>query len=185
MRLKDIVTFTAGLNPSRMDSAIPSRCIYSVLSLEEDLHQIEAASSKIETLVGVLSARSGELIVGMMKGRAAIVSGGNSGKFLTSNFAKCSFDHNVIYPWFLVYWFNESDEVTKQNHMAFGRALYSPKALSLLTITLPPYSLQVLIGDIYKNVCRRSYLLEREEQLVKALALGEINQKLKKGFKGD
>lgn len=175
MKLGNIVKLEAGINRSRINEYASDNCFYTVVSIENDLNQSEC-QERFTELNGQLMAFSGDVVVGMVAGRAAVVSMANSGKALTSNFVKCSFDKTIIDPWFLVFWFNESDEVKLQNHMNTGRALYSPSAISSLEITLPRIDLQQRIGRIYKDVCRKSYLLEREKTIWEKLVLGEIKK---------
>jgi restriction endonuclease S subunit len=180
MKLKELVKLDAGINRSRIGDPIPLSYLYTATSVEEDLSQVDGTFDSPK-LVGHVLTRTGDVIFGMANHRGAIVTAKNEGKCLTSNFAKARFDASIVDPWFLVYWFNESVEVKIQDQMNSGRALSTPSGILELEITLPPIQRQKAIGCVYKTLCRRLYLLEKEKAAWKRLALEEMNKTLNKG----
>jgi restriction endonuclease S subunit len=179
-RLVNIMTFSAGPNLSRNKEKLPEDFSYNVASIEEDLSQSGGKSPESTGAPpGGYSTLEGDLIVGMIKGKAAVVSAVNAGKYLNSNFVKCSYDSNSLDPWFFCYWLNESQEALFQRCRTFGRAIFTQSSLELLEISLPDIKTQRAVGEIYKNSMRCQYLMDEKKRQFSMMMLQIIKNQLK------
>jgi restriction endonuclease S subunit len=179
MRVGDLVTLFAGPNVTRIKKDITGMEMYSIASMDEDLAQAEGQIPAAMNSTEKYCTRVGDLVVGMIKGRASIVSPKNAGCFLSSNFVRCDYDASVLDPWFFCFWLNESEEVRRQNHQNTGRALYTPLALEMLSITLPSLPQQKQIGGIYKKMKHLEYLKDKQKSQMNELAMQLIKNSLK------
>jgi hypothetical protein len=179
-RLGNLIEFDPGPNPTRIKDKGFESLMYTTLSVEEDLAQIEGCSSSGLESPPAFFTNEGDLIIGMVKGRSSIVTSKNSGLCLNSNFAKCSFDPDALDPWYFAYWMNESEEAEFQKHIDSGRAL-SLTGLETLTITVPDIDKQRRIGLIYKKEKRLEFLIDREKTDLGKLA----NQMIRDSLKGN
>ena len=93
----------------------------------------------------------------MTRNQAGIVSIKNSGKYLNSNFIKCEFDKEKIYPWYFCYLINESTMVSKQIKKLQQGTLGCINRLTMnmiesLEFTMEEMPQQIVIGDLYRNL---------------------------------
>lgn len=155
IRLGEIVQFSLGKNLSRMD--IDSDNVYSIEDFNNDLYgkTTENSMSMNKNMAGTLSV--GDCIVSLTKSQAVIVSEYSCGKYISTNFLKCSFDKKEISPWFLCYLINEDAEVSKQIKMnkqasnGFVTKLNS-STIAELVVSLPEIELQNQIGEMYRLI---------------------------------
>lgn len=180
MKLEPHIKIYSGLNPSRAKLEWNNEDLYSVKNLEEDLGSGTKSSPDVFKDSSLdfsdYKIKKGDLVLGMGRGLASIVSGASSGKRLNSNFAKIILLDSSLDPWFLVYWFNESPEIAKQNVLSLGRALYTPSAVQKLEINPPPIDIQQEIGSLYRLQCRQSQLLDLEKEKWRVLTLEAIRR---------
>jgi restriction endonuclease S subunit len=177
-RLGNLIEFNSGPNPTRIKNKGFESLMYTALSMEEDLYQIEGAPlSNLESPPSYFT-KEGDLIIGLVKGRCSIVVRKNSELCLNSNFTKCLFRSDVLDPWFFAYWMNESEEAEFQKHIDSGKAL-SLIGLETLTITIPSIDRQRKIGLIYKKQKRLEYLADQKKSDLIRFAEQMIRNSLK------
>ena len=88
-KLEDIMLFSLGKNTSRLNT--DDIVVYTQEDFEKDLQGTKNLS--IDT----------ECIINLIKSKAAPLSEVNSKKCITANFLKCSFDTQILDPWFFCY----------------------------------------------------------------------------------
>jgi restriction endonuclease S subunit len=180
-RLANVMQFSAGPNFSRLKNKVPEESAYSAFSIEEDLCQIsEDVYRKTDAFSSDNQTKIGDLVVGMRKGKAAVVGSKNAGKFINSNFLACQYDPGILDPWFFCYWLNESEEAARQYTVAGGnRQVCTPAILELLEITLPDIETQRKIGNSYRLAKRCEYLMDQKKDEMNRLVLQLIKNQMK------
>lgn len=173
------MSFSAGPNITRIKDKFDEARMYSVACVDEDLCQIKNKNQFIQNSLQEYSTLPGDLVLGTMIGKAAVVSEINSGRLLSSNFVKCKYDEKRLDPWFFCYWINESDEARYQDHQCIGRAFNSINSLEMLSITLPDIYTQRKIGSVYKKMKRIEYLMDESKKQMEKLSLQIIKNKMK------
>lgn len=162
----ELITFSAGTNMTRLSKDIPDNSIYTLEDFDRDL-----SSSTIESfekdIIGnkgksVISS-TGDVVISMTRSQAAIVSLENGGKYLNSNFVKCAFDRNKLYPWYFCYLFNESTVINQQIKKLQQGTIgcinrLTINMISSLEFELEDITLQKIIGELYHNMLIRECL---------------------------
>lgn len=179
MKLADVIQFTAGPNASRVKEQYKDAILYTVLDLEEDLLQ-KKGESHLPFPKGASSfTKQGDLVVSMMKRRAAIVTAANEGKLLNSNFVKGLWDEELADPWYLCYWLNESEDVKRQRQQCMVLSPYTAREMGELDIQLPPLPMQQKIGQLYQKMKTIEALLEKQKDAWQTMTLQTIKNVLK------
>ena len=156
--LGELIEFTLGKNQTRiLDS---EQNLYTPDDLEHDLHSIEQ------------SVEENDCVINLIKSKAAC---------LTSNFLKCSFDVNILDPWFFCYQFNESKIVEEQiSRLHQGNTLCVKKLTmrSVSEIKIPLYDIkkQRMIGKIYRQMIAHKDLMLRQAENMENLTLAIIKK---------
>ena len=179
MKLDDILQVTAGPNASRIKNIYTEEQMYTVGNLEDDLAQIECDSFETKTIQAELLTNEDDLVVSMIRQEAAVVSRGNVGRVLNSNFVKCEFQSEQVDPWFICYWLNESDAVKREKHDKSLSRSYTAATLLDLPVTLPDIATQYEIGKSYKELKHMQYLFDRQKDEWTRLALEMMRSVLK------
>ena len=165
--LGELIEFTLGKNQTRiLDS---EQNLYTPDDLEHDLHSIEQ------------SVEENDCVINLIKSKAAPLSRKTKEKCLTSNFLKCSFDVNILDPWFFCYQFNESKIVEEQiSRLHQGNTLCVKKLTmrSVSEIKIPLYDIkkQRMIGKIYRQMIAHKDLMLRQAENMEKLTLAIIKK---------
>ena len=159
--LKDLIQFTAGKNATR----IKDQQLYTPEDFEKDLYNINNDV--------VIS----ECVINLMKSKAAPLLNGT--KCITSNFLKCTFDTDILDPWFFCYQFNIGIE--QQINMLHQGTTLSVKKLNIkniseLKISLPDIKRQKRIGALYRKAIIRKSLMIRQAENMEKLTLEIIKK---------
>lgn len=165
--LDEIVSFTLGKNVTRLKNQGDD--IYTPDDFEKDLHSINNTSEK------------SDCIINLIRSKASPVSAETRGKCITSNFLLCSFDTNVLDPWYFCCQFNEGKSFEQQISMYHQGNTLSVKKLNIksigeLKIQLIDIEKQKLIGNIYKQSIIQYDLMNRQAENIKKLALETIRR---------
>ena len=161
--LEEIMQFNLGRNSTRIRE---DEQTYSQDDFERDLHDVSYETEE------------GCCIVNLIKSKAAPYSHNRTEKVITSNFLICTFDPDVLDPWYFCYQFNESRGVEQQISMFHQGTTLSVKRLNVITIgslriRLPDIDKQRTIGNLYKVTIQRNDLLlrlaEESKQFTKQL----------------
>jgi restriction endonuclease S subunit len=178
-KVGNLIQITAGPNLSRLRFGFDEKSIYTSQNIEEDLSQVDSKSSFVKKSPSEFSTNIGDLILGMIICKAAVVSPKNSGLLINSNFAKCMFDAVKLDPWFFCYWLNESEEIAVQTHMINLRGILTPNTVENLEISLPDIFIQRELGTIYRKRKRFEFLLNTEKDEINKLTKQLIKNKMK------
>ncbi len=160
MTLNDIMKFTVGKNVTRLKEQ-DEKNIYKPEDFENDLH-------------GMTDEESFGCIINLIRSTAVPLTKEASGKCLTSNFLLCSFDTEVLDPWYFCYLINESKEVEQQISMLHQGTTLSVKKLTIksigeLNITLLDMEKQKLIGKLYKDSIKQKDLMLKQVENISTL----------------
>lgn len=183
MPISEIVKAKAGINLTRDAAKYPDSLLYSTGDMEDDLCQKNSDSLIANSNVIQETLKEGELVLGLVNHRAAVVGRGNAGKILKNQFAKCEYAPSSLDPWYFCYYVNESEEframlVTKLNGVTIKQMTIS--SLMHLYIVVPPIETQHKIGRLYRSLCRLRYLMKRKQHVIEMIARKIIDEKLSK-----
>lgn len=155
--LEDIIQFTLGKNTTRINPQTTE--IYTPDDFEKDLHSINELD------------RPEECIINLIKSKAAPLSKETKGKCITSNFLRCSFDTNILDPWYFCYQFNVGKEIESQIYRFHQGNTLSVKKLTVQTVgklKIPVLDIQrqQLIGSIYKkSIIQKDLMIQQAENM--------------------
>lgn len=164
-KMKEVIRFTLGKNPTRIREPEWER--YSLDDLERDLLQPEGDTQ--------------ECIISLISSMAAPLFSRNAGKPLTSNFLKCEMDPEVLNPWYFCYEFNEGKTLKGQIAKYYQGTTFSVKKLNRkdieeMEIPLPDMEQQKIIGEMYRYLMRREFLMKKQTENMKKVTLTVISK---------
>lgn len=167
-KLEDIMLFSLGKNTSRLNT--DDIVVYTQEDFEKDLQDTKNLSTDTEC------------IINLIKSKAAPLSEANSKKCITANFLKCSFDTQILDPWFFCYQFNESKHLLQQINMFHQGTTLSVKKLTVknireLKIPFLNIERQKVIGSIYKQMLMQKHLMVQQTKNIERLSI-EIIKKI-------
>ena len=161
--LKNCVSFTPGINPSRIQTTDLE--FYDQNDFVNDYNFINKVNIKDKSFdsENLLKLKEGDVVISVVTRQAAIVSKGNDGKILTLNFIKVDFDNDFLDKKYFLYLFNSYSGVKRQKERMLqgtGSVLKIPvKSLNDIEIPIISMSEQVKIGEAYKKtICLNNYL---------------------------
>lgn len=180
----DLVTFSVGTNMTRLSENVVDDAIYTLEDFDNDLSSFgkECICDNVPLAKGKgVVSTAGDVIISMTRNRACIVSQESSGKYLNSNFVKCEFDKEKLYPWYFCYLVNESPSISQQiNKMQQGTI----SCINRLTISmigslifeLEGISKQRVVGDLYRNMLIQERLTLQQVANLKRYTLEVIKR---------
>ena len=175
MKLKDVADISMGINTTRITNV---KDAYTYFDLENDIKHVNASFNKKK--LNLHETYEGEIIFGIAKSLAAIVSKKNSGKILSLNFIEINYNQNKIDPWFLLYYFNESNQFKRQLFTISDMRL-SVSTFKNFEIDVPDMHKQQVIGNIYQLLQNLNYLMDEKKsklkQLIDQLLKGEMKNR--------
>lgn len=165
--LSEIITFTLGKNSSRLN--IPPSEIYTQDDFERDLH----SSSNV--------SKDTDCVINLIRTRASLLSDETRNKCITSNFIQCSFDRQVLDPWYFCYQFNEGKDIEQQISMFHQGITLSVKKLNIkiigeLKIPLVNIAKQQMIGNMYKQSIIQNDLMQKQAENMRILTMETIKR---------
>lgn len=182
-QLGDLLSFTAGVNPTRIAKQNQeSLRFYDQASFESDLYQKSFTIITDEHNENSLSLVAGDVVISSPLRLATIVGTDNEGKFLTLNFIKVNMDKRLDKFYFL-YLFNQSRGVKRQKERELqgtGASLRIPvKSLERIHIPLPSIEEQKKIGQAYREMLMLQTQLRKYSQLLEATVQTSLEQTLR------
>lgn len=184
MKLNEILNMTSGPNSSRIKDGYKNIPRYFVTDLEDDLLQVPNESHPLESeLKEPIFTREGDLLISIIKEKAAVVGKGREGFILTSGFIRCEYDKNILDPWFFCYFFNQSNAVDMEIHFrsgmpGLGSYHLNAKTIGEIEIDLPTLEKQKKLGRLYKDCLNQMRLYDKKKNtLMKGINL-IINEEL-------
>ena len=183
MLISEIVKAKTGINLTRDAAKYPDSLLYSTADMEDDLFQKDSDASLSLGNAFQETLKEGDLVLGLVNHRAAVVGHGNAGKILKNQFAKCEYDSSSLDPWYFCYYINESEEfrmmlATKLNGSIVKQMTLS--SLANLLIVVPQIETQQKIGRLYRSLCRLGYLMKRKQHVIETITRKIIDEKLSK-----
>lgn len=184
VKFGDLITFSAGTNLTRLSTEISDNCIYTLEDFDNDLSSLSEAYNKSK--VNIAKTKSvisnvGDVVISMTRNQAGIVSNENSGKYLNSNFVKCQFDKEKLYPWYFCYLFNESITISQQIKKMQQGTIGCINRLTIsmigtLKFNLEDLSQQKMTGDLYRNLLLKERLVQKQMDNMKKYTLEIIRK---------
>lgn len=180
----DLVTFSAGTNLTRLSGDVSDSSIYTLEDFDRDLSSLskEYVDAGMSAAKGksVISA-AGDVVISMTRSQAGIVSSENSGKYLNSNFVKCEFDRDKLYPWYFCYVLNESTAISQQIKKLQQGTIGCINRLTIsmigsLLFELEDLSKQRTVGDLYRNMLIRERLTLKQMENMRKYTLEIIKK---------
>lgn len=183
MLISEIVKAKTGINLTRDAAKYPDSLLYNTADMEDDLFQKDSDASLSLGNAFQETLKEGDLVLGLVNHRAAVVGHGNAGKILKNQFAKCEYDSSSLDPWYFCYYINESEEfrmllATKLNGSIVKQMTLS--SLADLLIVVPQIETQQKIGRLYRRLCRLGYLMKRKQHVIETITRKIIDEKLSK-----
>lgn len=184
VKFSDLIKFSAGTNLTRLNDDISDNSIYTLEDFDHDLCSLkEEEIKKDENITQNKSVISivGDVVISMTRNQAGIVSAKNSGKYLNSNFVKCEFDKEQLYPWYFCYLLNESVTVNQQIKKLQQGTLGCINRLTInmigsLEFTLEELSQQKIVGDLYRDLLIQERLTLKQMETMKKYTLQMIRK---------
>lgn len=184
VKFADLIKFSAGTNLTRLGSNISDDKIYTLEDFDADLCSLHKNESQIADNIAksksVISF-AGDVVISMTRNQAGIVSSKNSGKYLNTNFVKCEFDKEILYPWYFCYLLNESVVVSEQIRKLQQGTLGCINRLTIqmigsLEFTLEEMLQQKTVGDLYRNMLIQERLMLKKMDAMKKYTLQIIRE---------
>ena len=165
--LGDIIKFTAGKNTSRLEN-LSEDVLYTQNDFEDDLQ-------------GINENLGSGCIVNLIRSKAAPLTQSTVSKCLTTNFLLCEFNTNELDTWYFCYLFNESKEVQQQLNKLFQGNTLSVRKLTIknigeLKIKVLDIHKQRVIGQLYREAIRKTYLMQRQVDNISKLTKEAIRK---------
>lgn len=162
MKIKELMTLTPGINPSREGKALKVDEInyYDRSSFESDYNQDDSlmVNSLLTSSENQFALRQGDIVINNSLSLAAIVGQNNAGKVLSLNFTKAEFNNDLLDSRFFLYLLNENKNVKRQKERELrgtGAIQRIPiRALGQIVIPIIPLPEQQKIGKIYTETLK-------------------------------
>lgn len=183
IKFDELIKFSVGTNLTRLNNGILDDNIYTLEDFDSDLCSLNQEfnlDQNVSSNKGVVLSK-GDIIISMTRNQAGIVSARNSGKYLNSNFIKCEFDKEQLYPWYFCYLINESVTVSGQIKKLQQGTLGCINRLTInmlgsLEFTLEEIEQQKIVGDIYRNLLIQERLILKQMEDTKKYVLQMIRE---------
>lgn len=186
--LADIAKLESGPSQFRIkESSSEGAAMYSFYGhaeLEDDLVGLSSrpeSAQCIRTANKVSVVRKGDLVFGLVLGKAAIVQPDHEGYLFTQNFARIV-PSSAIDGSYLAYLLNESSDVRHQlavSQQGSSVMRFTVRQLAALQVpTLPSLKVQKAAGSAYFSQLRLAALKKRQADLETALVLGKLKEAL-------
>lgn len=165
--LSEIVQFTLGKNPTRIREQTNE--LYTSEDFEKDLHGIHTVKEDLGCIINLINSK------------CSPISEQTKTKYITSNFLKCDFDTERIFPWYFCYQFNEGKNLEQQIAMYHQGTTLSVKKLNVkimgeLKMFLPEIEKQRLIGNLYKQSLIQNDLMIKQAENLRELTMALIRR---------
>lgn len=157
-KLEELIEFALGKNVTRLKDS--GNTIYTPEDFEKDLHSINQ------------SEKASECIISMIKSKAAPISKETTNLCITSNFLKCSFDPDILDPWYFCYQFNEGREIEAQIARYHQGSTLCVKKLTVQSIgglSIPLFEIeqQRIVGKLYRQaIIQKDLFLQQAENVM-------------------
>ena len=186
LRLHDLVELESGTPQFRINESpnknAPRYFFYGQTNLEDDLmgvHSSTETSKQIYTEDNVATLCAGDLVFGLISGKATIVNVEHDGYLFTQNYVRLNPSEGIDSK-YLAYLLNEDADIRRQLMVGQQGSFivkFTVKQLSELKISsLPPREEQELIGDLYFNGLKLESLKKHQAVLETTLLKGKIKK---------
>lgn len=186
-KLKEVVTFFPGINPTRAQKRFGTKLInyYDQPSFEADYTHGDEVVDNGENFLSQNnpSLNEGDVVISNSLQLATMVSKNNVGKMLSLNFTKTEFDSEQLDKRYFLFLFNAYKDVKQQKERELqrsGTVLRIPlRALGEISIPIPPLEEQKKIGAIYTETLKLQSKLNKCAELTEQFASSIIEEILK------
>lgn len=181
-----VASFTPGAHVSRIrqNDQAKARRFYATEQFMSDCWQSgNTTNGDKEQVVrptqAVLSVQTGDVVISLIHGKAAIVSPKHAGRLLSNNYVRVEVDRQKVIPAWFVWHFNESRESRRQQVMATQGSTFvlrlSLTEVRQFTATLPPLNKQKAIGGLYLSTIEKRHYQERLAALNEQQILSQLS----------
>jgi hypothetical protein len=190
IKISDLVEFVSGSPQFRIvetkQEHAPIYFMYSQADLNDDLTMTistEGNNKQIQTLNEVNILYTGDIVLSLISGKAAIVRESHNGYLYTQNYLKM-IPTKKLHPEFLVYLINENDTIKRQFAVGLQGSevmKYTAKQVKELELPkLPQMKRQIIIGDIYFKQLRLNVLRKKTADLETIIMLYKLQEEVKR-----
>lgn len=175
MKLNEVMKLTNGVNSSRVGN--DNENFYDPTDFRNDLNYATDYSGKESE--DTANTHEGQMLFSIVNGNATIVSKQNAGKLIKDFFIKVEVDTEKIYPWYLCYLINESEEVKRAkyiNNQGSTIARFTNRFFREIDLQLPDMDKQKSIGDLYKLALNKYYLEEQAAKNNRDMILNNLSK---------
>jgi len=186
IRLTELVEFNSGTPQFRiresLDADAPVYYYYGRSEMDVDLTGVEVWNSnkrQIRTSDGVATLISGDLVLSLITGKAAIVRDSHNRYLYTQNYVKLA-PVSEVDTAYLAYILNENADIKQQmlsSQQGSETLKFTLKQLRNLLIPTPPLiKKQRIIGELYSNQLRLAALKKRVAATETKLILRKLRE---------
>lgn len=186
IKMEDIVTLESGTSQSRIteSNGTGSRLywFYGHAEMENDLTDLDVSTEDgkwIRTKDDACVVQAGDIVFGLLSGKATVVRPNHHGFLLTQNYVKI-IPCDSIDPAFLVYLLNESVDIRRQlltDQQGSVTMRFTVRQLANLVLAdLPSMAIQKAIGELYFNQLKLAALRKRQADLETLLVTRKIKE---------
>lgn len=192
MKLESIVDINHGTILSRVkdplkvrDNKLPMLALQNLsyeLGANTELHeQMEYVGP--DNIKKCVFGKVGNIALGLTVSKAMVLTDLYDNYLIPSNFALLEFDCNILHPYYLMWYVNESNRFRRQVGVLTQGS--SVKSLSIrqlrdIKITLPVYEEQMKIGELYRLILRKEKLNQTQKKCYLSLIKGSMSIKEEK-----
>lgn len=187
IKLKKLVKFIPGINPSRIDKKLKSETVF----YDKDSFDLDAsfASNKSSNYkINENSLREGDLIMYGLSNEIAVVGKSNEGMVPSLNFLKVEIISDKLDRDYFLYMFNDDRYIRRQRERELqGLHILKLPLSSLYDIDIPIVDLefQKQIGRIYKETIKLKSLTIRYNDLLKSASMQILSMKVREEYDKD
>lgn len=185
MKLRKLVEFVPGLNPSRINSKdLEKYSFYDKESFEKDL-LFEDMEDYRERNFDEEALLEGEIIFYSLSNQMAFISESNAGKIPSINFSRVKIISNKIDKSYLLYLFNENQIIQRQIDRERQGILLLKLPLRLLydiDIPMIPMKDQKKIGKIYIDSIKLKSKMKRYSKLLESATMHLLSEKVREEY---
>lgn len=187
-KLKELVSFVSGINPTRAKKQFGLESInyYDQSSFEVDYnHDNTMVEDRTNTLSqDDLTLSEGDVVISNSLQLATIVGRSNVGKVLSLNFTKIEIDNKKLDKRYFLFLFNAYKDVRRQKERELqgsGPVLRIPlRSLGEIDIPIVPLVDQKQIGDIYVEMLTLQSKLIKYGEILEQFTETIIEEKLRR-----
>lgn len=182
MKLGEVIDIKVGMNLSRQKDKSNWQ-VYTNEDFANDLNGLTICKDSKYVCTNQLMAHTileKDIIYNFITSEASLVGASNSGKTISQNFAKITFDNTKLDGAYLCFLLNEEEVVKRQKYVAMQGSVLkrlSPAIIKTFETKLPILDEQKFLGNVYINWLRRQALMRQQLDIENRILLEFLNKR--------